>query len=314
MVSLDSPAALSVANLSKVYDGKLKALDDVTLEIPQGTFFGLLGPNGAGKTTLINILGGLTKPTYGTVNVMGFNVVKQAMQARRNIGIVPQEIVFDPFFTTREYLRQQSSYYGIFNNDDWIDEMLENLGLTDKANVNTRKLSGGMKRRMMVAMAMVHKPKVVVLDEPTAGVDVSQRRNLWTFINKLNTDGVTVILTTHNLDEAEELCARIVMLNHGKVLADEKTEELLKHKWHHTKCLFIKLDNGASLPAELTQEHTNTPDQQGRYHIYIDNYAEIEQVTAAINHSGATITELEIAASDLEDVFVAMIEHQGERS
>ena len=304
----DGKAAVSIVNLSKVYGGSLKALDDVTIEVPQGSFFGLLGPNGAGKTTLISVMGGLTRPTAGSASVMGHDVVTDAMAARRSIGIVPQEIVFDPFFTTRQYLMQQSNYFGIYDNDGWVDELLDNMGLAEKADENTRKLSGGMKRRLMVAMAMVHRPDVVVLDEPTAGVDVSQRRSLWSFINSINESGVTVLLTTHYLDEAEENCERIVMLNEGRVLADERTEDLLSSGWHHNKCVYVRLADGAALPAGIRQHHTNTPDAQGRYHISIDDYSEVEEVAAALNGAGARIEEMQIASPDLEDVFVALTE------
>ena len=304
-------AALSVVNLSKVYGEDLKAVDDVTLEVAEGSFFGLLGPNGAGKTTLINILGGLIIPTAGTARVMGKDVIEDALAARRNIGIVPQEVVFDPFFTTRQYLMQQSSYYGLYDNDAWIDELIATLGLEEKEKVNTRLLSGGMKRRLNVAMALVHKPKVVVLDEPTAGVDVSQRRNLWSFIRSINDDGTTVLLTTHYLEEAEELCERIVMLDNGKVIADEKTVDLLSSSWHHTKCVFVRLGEGDTLPDEITQDHSEKPDGEGRYHISFNEYSEVEQIAAALNKSGVKIVEMEIAPPDLEDVFIAIMEqHQ----
>lgn len=302
--------AISVTNLSKVYGENLKALDDVTLEVAQGSFFGLLGPNGAGKTTLINILGGLTIPTTGKSSVMGHDVIGDALAARHAIGIVPQEVVFDPFFTTRQYLMQQSNYYGLYDNGDWVDELISTLGLTDHANVNTRLLSGGMKRRLNVAMSMVHKPKVVVLDEPTAGVDVSQRRNLWSFIRQFNADGTTVVLTTHYLEEAENLCERIVMLDKGKVIADEKTDELLSSSWHHTKCIYVRLGEGQTLPDGLTQEHSAKPDDEGRFHINFDEYAEVEQITATLNKSGVTIEEMEIAPPDLEDVFISIMDQQ----
>jgi ABC-2 type transport system ATP-binding protein len=206
----------------------LTALRGVSLEINEGEFFGLLGPNGAGKTTLISILAGLCKPTEGSAKVMGFDVQAEFRQARKLLGIVPQELVFDPFFTVRETLEFQSGYFGVRNNDDWIDEILENLGLTDKADKNMRALSGGMKRRVLVAQALVHRPPVIVLDEPTAGVDVELRQSLWQFITRLNREGHTIVLTTHYLEEAQELCNRIAMLKKGQIVALDTTANLLQ--------------------------------------------------------------------------------------
>ena len=220
-------SAISFQNLSKQY-GSLMALRGVSLEIEEGEFFGLLGPNGAGKTTLISILAGLCKPTEGTAKVMGFDVQKDFRQARKLLGIVPQELVFDPFFTVRETLEFQSGYFGVCHNDDWIDEVLANLGLADKADKNMRSLSGGMKRRVLVAQALVHRPPVIVLDEPTAGVDVELRQSLWQFITRLNREGHTIVLTTHYLEEAQELCNRIAMLKKGQIVALDTTANLLQ--------------------------------------------------------------------------------------
>ncbi|MFM9113575.1 MAG: ABC transporter ATP-binding protein, partial [Polynucleobacter victoriensis] len=193
-------SAISFKHLTKNY-GSLVALNDVSLDIEEGEFFGLLGPNGAGKTTLISILAGLCRPSAGSVEVMGHDVQTDFRAARRLLGIVPQELVFDPFFTVRETLQFQSGYFGIKNNGDWIDEILFHLGLADKANKNMRALSGGMKRRVLVAQALVHRPPVIVLDEPTAGVDVELRQSLWKFISRLNQEGHTIVLTTHYLEE-----------------------------------------------------------------------------------------------------------------
>ncbi len=234
--------AVSIQHLSKIYPdhvgwlGRLRgrrpgpgfqALDDVSLTVDHGEFFGLLGPNGAGKTTLISVLAGLARATSGRVSVCGYDVAAQFALARRSLGVVPQELVFDPFFTVRETLRFQSGYYGLRHNDDWIDEILANLGLSDKADVNMRALSGGMKRRVLVAQALVHRPPVIVLDEPTAGVDVDLRRSLWEFIARLNQQGHTVLLTTHYLEEAEALCGRIAMLKSGRVIALDRTANLV---------------------------------------------------------------------------------------
>jgi ABC-2 type transport system ATP-binding protein len=218
--------AVSVEHLSKRY-GNLLALNDVSLQVQEGEFFGLLGPNGAGKTTLISILASLCRPDQGEAFIMGTNVQNHFLEARRMLGVVPQELVFDPFFTVRETLQFQSGYFGIRNNSDWVDEIMANLDLTSKANSNMRSLSGGMKRRVLVAQALVHRPPVIVLDEPTAGVDVELRQSLWKFISRLNQDGHTIVLTTHYLEEAESLCGRIAMLKSGQVVALDTTENLL---------------------------------------------------------------------------------------
>jgi ABC-2 type transport system ATP-binding protein len=235
-------SAITLEHISKIYAPRsrglhslfaatpqkgFQALDDVSFTVEHGEFFGLLGPNGAGKTTLISILAGLAGATSGSAKVCGYDVVNDFRQSRRSLGVVPQELVYDPFFTVRETLRIQSGYFGLRNNDDWIDEILLNLGLQDKANANMRALSGGMKRRVLVAQALVHRPPVIILDEPTAGVDVDLRRTLWDFISRLNREGHTILLTTHYLEEAEALCGRIAMLKAGKVVALDTTQALL---------------------------------------------------------------------------------------
>src|SRR5690554_1512959 len=236
-------SALILENISKTYapaprsikqmltgtprNTGFQALSDVSLTVEHGEFFGLLGPNGAGKTTLISIVAGLAHATTGRAQVCGHNVVSDFRQSRRSLGVVPQELVYDPFFTVRETLRLQSGYFGLRNNDDWIDEILANLGLSDKSDTNMRALSGGMKRRVLVAQALVHRPPVIILDEPTAGVDVDLRRTLWEFISRLNKDGHTILLTTHYLEEAEALCGRIAMLKQGRLIALDTTEALL---------------------------------------------------------------------------------------
>ena len=245
--------AISFQSVSKTFPAKsagsepFKALNNVSFDIEEGEFFGLLGPNGAGKTTLISILAGLAKATEGRVLVHGHDVQSDYAQSRRLLGVVPQELVFDPFFSVREALRFQSGYFGVKKNDAWIDELLESLGLADKANANMRQLSGGMKRRVLVAQALVHKPRVIVLDEPTAGVDVELRQTLWQFVAKLNREGCTVLLTTHYLEEAEALCGRLAMLKQGRVLALASTSELLKSA--SSNVLRFKLDG--QLPADL---------------------------------------------------------------
>src|SRR5512140_1592631 len=219
-------AAVEAVRVARRF-GTVQALAGVDLTVHQGEFFGLLGPNGAGKTTLISILAGLTLADSGSARILGHDVVTDYRAARRLLGVVPQELVFDPFFTVRETLRIQAGYFGLRHADDWIDEILAHLDLTAKADANMRALSGGMKRRVLVGQALVHKPPVIVLDEPTAGVDVELRQSLWAFIRKLNRDGHTIILTTHYLEEAEALCGRIAMLKAGRVVALDTTRNLL---------------------------------------------------------------------------------------
>jgi ABC-2 type transport system ATP-binding protein len=239
--------AIGLTSIVKRYRG-VEALKGVSLEIRQGEFFGLLGPNGAGKTTLISIVAGLARADSGDVRIMGHEVNGDYRGARRSLGVVPQELVFDPFFTVRETLRLTSGYYGIRGNDRWIDELLENLDLASKADANMRSLSGGMKRRVLIAQALVHRPPVIVLDEPTAGVDVELRQSLWQFIRRLNRDGQTIVLTTHYLEEAEELCGRIAILKQGQVVALDDTRSLLR-KFPGGR-LQLGL-SGARLPAAL---------------------------------------------------------------
>ena len=295
--------AISFDAVSKTFQtprGPLQALDGVSLKVQEGEFFGLLGPNGAGKTTLISILAGLTRATSGVTQVQGCDVQTQAAQARRLLGVVPQELVFDPFFNVREALRFQSGYFGIRKNDAWIDELLDCLGLSDKANSNMRQLSGGMKRRVLVAQALVHKPPVIVLDEPTAGVDVELRQTLWQFIARLNRDGHTVLLTTHYLEEAEALCGRLAMLKQGQVVALARTSELLKAA--SSNVLRFKLD--AQLPPELAPRARVT----GRIVQFpAHNAAEIEHYLAAVRQAGLVAEDVEIRKADLEDVFLQVM-------
>ncbi len=301
--------AISFQSVSKIYQtdrGPFQALDGVSLDIEAGEFFGLLGPNGAGKTTLISILAGLSRATSGHVKVQGHDVQSEAAQARRQLGVVPQELVFDPFFNVREALRFQSGYFGVTHNDDWIDELLSSLGLTEKANSNMRQLSGGMKRRVLVAQALVHKPPVIVLDEPTAGVDVELRQTLWQFIAKLNRQGHTVLLTTHYLEEAEALCGRIAMLKQGRVVALDRTSELLRSA--SSNVLRFKID--AELPAELARQARIT----GRIVQFpAHNATEIEHYLSAVRQAGLVAEDVEIRKADLEDVFLdVMGQHASE--
>ena len=293
-------AAISFQSVSKTFTnarGTFTALDQVSFDIQAGEFFGLLGPNGAGKTTLISILAGLLKSSGGAIRVHDLDVQTQSQQVRKLLGVVPQELVFDPFFTVREALTFQSGYFGVTGNDAWIDELLENLGLADKANHNMRQLSGGMKRRVLVAQALVHKPPVIVLDEPTAGVDVELRQTLWQFIARLNREGHTVLLTTHYLEEAEALCSRIAMLKLGKVVALDNTSTLLKNA--SSNVLRFKLD--AQLPPELAAQARIT----GRIVQFPANdAAQIEHYLAAVRSAGLVAEDVEIRKADLEDVFL----------
>jgi ABC-2 type transport system ATP-binding protein len=293
-------AAISFQSVSKTFTnarGTFTALDQVSFDIQAGEFFGLLGPNGAGKTTLISILAGLLKSSSGAIRVHDLDVQTQSLKVRKLLGVVPQELVFDPFFSVREALKFQSGYFGVTGNDAWIDELLDNLGLADKANHNMRQLSGGMKRRVLVAQALVHKPPVIVLDEPTAGVDVELRQTLWQFIARLNREGHTVLLTTHYLEEAEALCSRIAMLKLGKVVALDDTSTLLKNA--SSNVLRFKLD--AQLPPELAAQARVT----GRIVQFPANdAAQIEHYLAAVRSAGLVAEDVEIRKADLEDVFL----------
>ncbi len=295
--------AIDVQALTKRY-GSFEALRGVTLQVREGEFFGLLGPNGAGKTTLISIVAGLMRASAGTASVMGHDVVSDYRAARRALGVVPQELVFDPFFTVRESLRNTSGYYGIRHNDDWIDEILVNLDLTAKADENMRSLSGGMKRRVLVAQALVHRPPVIVLDEPTAGVDVELRRALWEFIRRLNRAGHTIVLTTHYLEEAQELCARIAMLKHGELVALERTETLIRQFVGGQ--LVLRLAQGA-LPPALEAIATREEGSSDRITLRVESYEQVEPILARLRTSGCTIEEMELLHNDLEDVFVRIM-------
>jgi len=283
--------------------GALHALRGVDLTIEQGEFFALLGPNGAGKSTLINILAGLIAPSAGNISVMGFDVQQQYQQARQLLGVVPQELVFDPFFNVREMLRFQAGYFGLGReNDPWVDEVLEGLGLADKANTNMRKLSGGMKRRALIAQALAHKPPVIVLDEPTAGVDVELRQMLWEFIKKLNRDGHTIILTTHYLEEAETLCSRVGMMKQGEIVALDSTANLLnKFAGKH-----LRLTLGdVLLPQEVQSMVRHV--EQGVYTFALTDMIQIEYVLSSLRAGGIKVIDMQLNEADLEDVFLSLV-------
>ena len=302
--------AVSFQSVSKTYatvQGPFQALDGVSLDIAEGEFFGLLGPNGAGKTTLISILAGLARATQGRVLVQGSDVQSDFAAARRKLGVVPQELVFDPFFNVREALRFQSGYFGVQNNGDWIDELLHSLGLADKAHANMRQLSGGMKRRVLVAQALVHKPPIIVLDEPTAGVDVELRQTLWQFVARLNREGHTVLLTTHYLEEAEALCGRIAMLKRGRVVALDDTSALLKAASGNV--LVFKTDD--PLPPQIAAMARVT----GRIvQISTENAQAVERTLAVLREAGVDVQDMEMRRADLEDVFLQVMAGAGSSS
>ncbi len=284
--------------------GSLKAVNNISLNIPEGEFFGLLGPNGAGKSTMINMLAGLAKPTQGTISVMGFDVQSQYQAARHSVGIVPQELVFDPFFNVREMLRFQAGYFGKGKeNDRWVDEIIERLDLSDKASTNMRKLSGGMKRRALIAQALVHRPPVIVLDEPTAGVDVELRQRLWAFIKDLNRQGHTIVLTTHYLEEAETLCNSVAMLRAGKIVASDTTKNLLKK--FSTKNLKLRLNlNNKKLPTLIEKIPHDVADDF--YTFQLKKITDISKITDALNEASIEILDLQAVDTDLENVFLKL--------
>ena len=294
-------SAIEIVDVRKHY-GTVQALDGISLSIAEGEFFGLLGPNGAGKTTLISAMAGLTRLNSGTISVHGHDVVSDYREARRRLGVVPQELAFDPFFSVRETLRMQSGYFGLKNNDRWIDEVMEHLALTSKADVNMRALSGGMKRRVLVAQALVHKPPVIVLDEPTAGVDVELRQTLWQFISRLNREGHTIVLTTHYLEEAQALCNRIALLRAGKVEVLDSTLRLIKRI--SGSQLQIRLAKG-TLPEEWAPLISSVEEQ--RYTVRISEYAEVEKILASVRESGGVIEDMQLKQADLEDVFLQIM-------
>jgi len=299
-------SAIQIRNVKKRF-GSLQALGDVSLDIQQGEFFGLLGPNGAGKTTLISIIAGLSHADSGTVSIQGHDVVTDYRQARRLLGVVPQELVFDPFFTVRETLRMQSGYFGLHNNDAWIDEVMHNLDLTGKADSNMRSLSGGMKRRVLVAQALVHKPPVIMLDEPTAGVDVELRQTLWKFIARLNREGHTVVLTTHYLEEAQALCNRIAMLKLGQVVALDSTAVLIKRI--SGSQLVVKLAEG-TLPVSLHAllSHPDEVNAEKKYTLRVTDPAEVESILARLREANIKTEDMQLHQADLEDVFIQIMD------
>jgi ABC-2 type transport system ATP-binding protein len=300
--------AVEVRDVEKRF-GAVRALAGVSLTVEQGEFFALLGPNGAGKTTLISALGGLAVADSGSLAVMGHDVSRDYRAARRAVGIVPQEIVFDPFFTVRETLEIQSGYFGLRDNGAWIDELLDRLALTGKARANMRSLSGGMKRRVMVAQALVHRPPVIVLDEPTAGVDVELRQTLWAFVRGLNASGHTIVLTTHYLEEAQQLCSRIAMLKDGRIVALDSTRNLLAS--FSERVLRVQLA-GCDLPPALKPSALAEAD--GWWRIPLKDLAQVEDALARLRQAGARVASMEVAEPELEEVFVKIMRREDARA
>jgi ABC-2 type transport system ATP-binding protein len=306
-------AAIRIESLSKTYSGGKRALNDVTFDVPRGQIFGLLGPNGAGKSTLINILAGLVVKTSGTVNIWGFDLEEHPRNAKRSIGVVPQEIIFDPFFTPRETLEIQAGLYGVPPEDRISDRLLAAMHLTDKANAYSRTLSGGMKRRLLVAKAMVHSPPILVLDEPTAGVDVELRRQLWDYVRKLHAQGVTIVLTTHYLEEAEELCDRIAIIHHGRVIANEPTRELVAKA--QEKAVVVTFDRDiAQVPSDPTFENIELINERTIEITYRKDKVNAGQVLTELTADGLAIVDVSTRDPDLEDVFLSLVQSEPEDS
>ena len=291
--------AVFISGINKSF-GALRALDNISLSVPQGAFFGLLGPNGAGKTTLIAILGGLANPDSGAAAILGHDVLGGDIEFKRHVGIVPQELVYDPFFNVRESLMFQSKYFGLYKNGEWIEYLLDKMELRDKAEVNTRRLSGGMKRRLMIAQALVHRPPVIVLDEPTAGVDINLRLNLWEFVRELNREGRTIILTTHYLEEAEALCGEVALMNGGRIVARGAVAELVSELGEYIQLrLRIRGGDESRMPPHRVRG--------GEKIFRAPDYDSVPPLLSQIAAAGGTIEDMEVSRADLEDVFVSLM-------
>lgn len=300
-----APPAIAIENLCKTYKGGKQALTDVSLCVRRGSIYGLLGPNGAGKSTLINILAGLVNKTGGTARIWGFDIDQDPRNAKYSIGIVNQEILFDPFFTPLETLENQAGYYGVPKARRRSMDLLRAVHLEDKARAYARTLSGGMKRRLMVAKALVHSPPILVLDEPTAGVDIELRQQLWTYVRQLNAQGVTIVLTTHYLEEAEELCDRIAIINHGRVIADQPTRELVDMA--QEKVVLVTVDRDLDeAPALQRFEKVEPAGPRTLAVTYNKDHASAGEVLAQVQAQGLTIVDVSTRDPDLEDVFLKL--------
>lgn len=302
-------SAIAVRALVKDY-GNLRAVDEVDFEVAAGEFFGLLGPNGAGKSTILNILAGLTRPTSGSASICGHDVQRSPRASRRNLGVVPQELVYESFFSVLQVMRWQSGYFGMRDNDGWIQEVLERLHLWEDRGKHGRQLSGGMKRRLLVAKALVHRPPVVILDEPTAGVDVDLRRRLWDFIRELHAAGTTILLTTHYLEEAETLCERVGILGRGRLLALERTENLLRRHTDREVVLTLR-EPLARVPDGLAPFGAELRDAGKRLVMRTHGTADRESLWHEVGRNSLGVVDVEVLHPDLEDVFLELTE--GER-
>ena len=300
-------AVIEIKNLNKVYRSGTRALKKLNFKVEKGEFFALLGPNGSGKTTLINIMSGPVKKSSGTVKIGGVDISKDPEKTKFMIGVVPQELSFDSFFTVNEVLQLQSGYYGIKDNQKHIDHILEKLNLTEKKNTRTRFLSGGMKRRLMIAKALVHKPKIIVLDEPTAGVDVELRHNLWTYMRELNKEGYTILLTTHYLEEAEQLCSRTAIIHEGKLVALDKTKKLISSMGNAKKMTLIFDKKVTKIPVGLKKYKTELKNKE--LHIYFEG-KKLANILKSID--GLKPIDIEVEGQKLEDVFLELTyKHNG---
>lgn len=309
---MTTASAISIRNLVKTYGNGKQALRGVSLEIPRGSMFGLLGPNGAGKSTMINIMAGLVNKTSGSVEIWGFDTDRNPRNAKASIGIVPQELMFDAFFTPYETLELQAGLYGIPKGERRSMEILKVLGLDDKAHAYTRTLSGGMKRRLLVAKALVHTPPILVLDEPTAGVDIELRQQLWAYVRELHAQGTTIVLTTHYLEEAQELCDRIAIINHGQVVANETKDSLMAQA--HDKVVVVTIDRElAEVPAVLSQFDARLRDSRRIAVTYDKRHANSGQVLAALATCGFGIEDVTTEEADLEDVFLRLTQTTAEK-
>ncbi|MFA9461847.1 ABC transporter ATP-binding protein [Thiohalorhabdus sp. Cl-TMA] len=295
-----SQAAISIQGIRKSF-GKLQALKGIDLEIQRGEFFGLLGPNGAGKSTLISTIAGLVVPDGGKVEVLGNDTVKNYRHARRNIGVVPQEVVYDPFFTVEEVIRNQAGYFGVRDMGGWLDELLDALELDDKRDANMRQLSGGMKRRVLIAQALAHRPPIAILDEPTAGVDVELRRSLWEFTRRLNGEGMTVVLTTHYLEEAEELCDRIAIIHNGAVQALDTKDALLARDTTRSLCVTLE-DAAARIPETLTPFLADRDGEEVHLRFNKEEHSPVELLNR-FQEAGVAVKDLHTFSPSLEDIF-----------
>lgn len=300
--------ALKIDKLHKRYSTGTHALKGISLDVNKGDFFALLGPNGSGKTTMINIMGGATKKTAGDVFIGGKNIEEYREETKSMIGIVPQEISFDPFFTVNEVLHLQSGYYGIKPDQKYIDEILHKLNLIDKKNAGTRALSGGMKRRLLIAKALVHKPKIVVLDEPTAGVDVELRHNIWEYVKELNENGLTILLTTHYLEEAEELCNKIAIINEGELVALDNKKTLLK-SMGNTKAMHLTFKNRIQKVPQEFQEFQTQKLSDHEVLVNVDS-KDLNEVIEAINKTPHSLTDIEMKSKKLEEIFIKLTKRQ----